>query len=136
MTKFDKYDWYGKPLDILIGKKVLSIYGDKNSFAIETDQGSYTFDAYGDCCSVSWFENISGIDNLVGHTVLSVRTDDLPSPESSEESYECIQAYGWTVTTDKGYFQIEMRNSSNGYYGGSIEVSEGRDKNLKPLVDF
>ena len=32
-----------------------------------------TYEAYGDCCSESWFADITGLDNLRGQTVIGVR---------------------------------------------------------------
>ncbi len=80
-----------------------------------------TWEAEGDCCSYSWFEHISGVDliNSDGGVVTEIREKLLDPPSADEElGYDCLQNYGWTVVTDRGYFDIEMRNSSNGYYGG------------------
>ncbi len=32
-----------------------------------------------------------------------------------------LQQYFYEIVTDKGSFTLEMRNESNGYYGGSME---------------
>lgn len=39
-------------------------------------------------------------------------------------SDECIQYYGYEIITDKGSAKLEFRNSSNGYYGGSMTASK------------
>ncbi len=36
--------------------------------------------------------------------------------------YYVVYEDGYKLTTDKGYADIVFRNSSNGYYGGSIEL--------------
>ena len=33
-------------------------------------------------------------------------------------------AYGWKIATNKGYADIVFRNSSNGYYGGEINLMQ------------
>lgn len=42
---------------------------------------------------------------------------DLGTPPDDE----CIKYYGFKITTSKGHIIIDYRNSSNGYYGGSLE---------------
>lgn len=37
---------------------------------------------------------------------------------------ECDEAYGYKIFTDKGQADIIFRNSSNGYYGGSLNGVE------------
>ena len=39
-----------------------------------------------------------------------------------EDPYDCIQQYFYEFKTDVGSFSIEMRNISNGYYGGELLV--------------
>jgi hypothetical protein len=41
---------------------------------------------------------------------------------------ELVQVYKWTLTTDRGHFDLIFRNASNGYYGGSIELYSGVNK--------
>lgn len=74
----------------------------------------------GDCCSVSWIEHVelpAGGFPAVVHEV-----QDLALPGSCEDHpiYDCLQVYGLKITTDKGDMVIDYRNSSNGYYGGSL----------------
>lgn len=35
-----------------------------------------------------------------------------------------IKVYRTTIVTDRGFIDIEYRNSSNGYYGGWLEKDE------------
>ena len=35
----------------------------------------------------------------------------------------CVAYYGLKITTDNGRAVIDYRNSSNGYYGGSLELA-------------
>lgn len=113
----------------LEGAKVNDIYVDASheSIALYTDKGTFYLDAYGDCCSHSWYEHISGVDALKGQVIRSVQEIGLGEvmPRAETEYQEYVQAYSIKFTTDKGYFEIEMRNSSNGYYGGYVNLEEG-----------
>jgi len=62
---------YNYHLSSLVGKKVLNveINDAKDFIAFHTDKGIFSYLAYGDCCSSSWFEHISGLDVLIGSTV-------------------------------------------------------------------
>lgn len=112
----------------LIGKKVtgLLINDDQSVLAFYTDQGVIAYDAWGDCCSESWFADITGVSALLYGTVQTV---DEVSMEGynvedgrSRQGYD--EAYGYKLITDKGCVDIVFRNSSNGYYGGSIELMQ------------
>lgn len=103
----------------LVGRKIIGLYGDKDTLQFETDEGVITYGCEGDCCSSSWFEHVSGVEVLVGHTVTKAETIGMPDIPQ-EDVWECVQAYGFQLLTDKGHFLIEMRNLSNGYYGGNI----------------
>jgi hypothetical protein len=37
-----------------------------------------------------------------------------------EESYEVIEDGFFTIKTDRGYIDLEVRNEHNGYYGGHV----------------
>jgi hypothetical protein len=124
----------------LIGKTVTQVRfsKDKDLIVFETvgeDSLPYNFgfQAEGDCCSSSWFEHINGLSALIGQKVNNVVERNLPDPPESK-NYECLQLYGWTLETSLGRFDIEMRNESNGYYGGYItECVTG--KNLPPVLN-
>ena len=53
---------------------------------------------------------------------LGITGDDMTQRCKCEHWQECDEAYGYKLTTDKGYADIVFRNSSNGNYGGSIEL--------------
>jgi hypothetical protein len=44
--------------------------------------------------------------------------------EDREDGYDVIQDGFWTIKTDRGYLDLEVRNSHNGYYGGSVTYDE------------
>lgn len=92
------------------------------------------WEAEGDCCSSSWIEHIEGVENLTGQTILSASAVNGPVEEDHPE-YECLRTYFYKLVTTAGYLDIDMRNSSNGYYGGSLtsEILGRYDKNGKSL---
>ena len=123
----------------LVGKSIRSIYvsDDQRTLSFETDQGTITYDAKGDCCSESWFADITGVSALLGGTVTTAQ-------EISMDGYNvndgrCRQekdaAYGVKITTNKGYADIVYRNSSNGYYGGWIGLSSFIPKDMTEITD-
>jgi hypothetical protein len=57
-------------------------------------------------------------------------TDD----RSDEDGYDVVQDGFWTIATDRGYLDLEVRNSHNGYYGGSVEYRE--EHNIGNIEDL
>jgi hypothetical protein len=109
----------------LIGKKIngISINDDQSILSFDTDQGQVNYEAYGECCSESWFADITGVSALLGGTVATVEEvsmDGYNVEDGRGRQYEDA-AYGYKLTTDRGYADIVFRNSSNGYYGGNLE---------------
>lgn len=114
-------------IEHLVGSviKTVSMNEDKTEirFDFEDARLPLVIKAYGDCCSNSWFEHLAGFEALIGHKVVEVV--DRPMPEGTNDpNDQYIQYYGWTIVTARGRADLEMRNSSNGYYGGWIEVGE------------
>lgn len=99
-----------------------------------TDQGPIAYETDGDCCSETWFADITGVDCLLGHVVTKIEdveyanydgADGIRPPEEDGRSrQEVDQYYGVKLTTDLGYVDIVYRNSSNGYYGGDCEQTD------------
>lgn len=100
-------------------EKIL-ISPDQDYLVFETDKGRQAYYADGDCCSRSWFSGITGVDALLGHTVGEIEAVPM-SEVDSDPQYDCLKIYGIKLTTDAGRADVEFRNSSNGYYGGSCD---------------
>lgn len=77
--------------------------------------------AEGDCCSNSWFEHVDDV-GAVGGIITEFTNDPMPDGDYPSEinSYEYIQYDFMSIRTTSGRLHMEMRNSSNGYYGGYI----------------
>lgn len=109
----------------LIGKTVRAVYlaADGGAIRFDLDDGeSLVVRADGDCCSHSWIEEIQGVEQLIGSPVVSVEGVSMPDKAGNRYGHyeEEMQYYGCKITTGKGYALIDYRNSSNGYYGGSL----------------
>lgn len=113
-------------LSDVVGKtpsKVL-LSQDKELLSFTFDDGtSLTWSAVGDCCSSSWFESVESFD--FNGAIRQVEMINGPEREDGE-----LKIYFCTIYSVSGRLCIEMRNSSNGYYGGWIEVGE------KPLDQY
>lgn len=115
----------------LIGKKLIEpsiLSEDKTIITLKTETSTIKLEAEGDCCSHSWVEHSDIIP--AGEIIKEVIEKDVTVIQ--EEGYdresnsynECIKQYFYEVKTDKGSYTIEMRNESNGYYGGCFNVKE------------
>lgn len=123
MGYYDDTDMKGLEGKTIIG---LRIGADESLLVFDTPEGHIAYAARGDCCSESWFADINGISALIGGTVQSAETIPLDNynVDDGRTRQEYDEAYGWKLTTNRGYVDIVMRNSSNGYYGGWISLYE------------
>jgi hypothetical protein len=110
----------------LQGKHIQSVHIGVNEASIKfmCDNEEIVFIVDGDCCSESWFSEILNLDAIVGHTVFEVQELKLPTHYDCNGRQEIDCFYGYGITTDVGHATIVFRNSSNGYYGGSINLAE------------
>lgn len=110
----------------LVGKYIVGVWLSdcKRFISFFHPDGVVSFSAEGDCCSHSWIEHLQGYAQLVGHTVTRVEAVPGPGPSpQDQEGHECLTIYWWKIHTDGGYALLDFRNSSNGYYGGSLETT-------------
>ena len=107
----------------LVGKTCVAVdlADDGGAIRFVLDDGSEVVArADGDCCSHTWIENVDAPERLVGAPILSVR--DIAMPDLGQPGeYDVIAYYGCEITTALGAVVIDYRNSSNGYYGGSLQ---------------
>lgn len=89
-----------------------------------TDNNLITYACYGDCCSETWIYAICGSEALLNHLVLSYEEVEMPTPNDDRTRQEYDQLYCYRIRTNNGICDIEFRNSSNGYYGGSLDFCE------------
>lgn len=108
--------------NILVGRVIekIRIASDKKAILFVTDKGDVIAKADGDCCSSTWFENISLPAYSLPLKVIGVEDIEMPESENENCDGDVIAHYGCKVSTEKGDIVIDYRNESNGYYGGNI----------------
>lgn len=109
-------------MNVLIGKTLLGmkIAADREAILFETDAGPIVAHCDADCCSHTWVEHIELPFRGFPAIVTAVDNLDLPGSDDNHPTHDCLQVYGLKITTDHGEIVIDYRNSSNGYYGGSL----------------
>lgn len=138
--------------DNLIGKRVngILISESNNYLVFRTIDGEiFIYATSGDCCNSVWVNHIAGVDILGqgnsfdllrGALVTGAEDKGWGDNREDNDGYDVIQDGFWTIQTDRGYIDIEVRNSHNGYYGGNFEQVEGRfldEERLRPVTkDF
>lgn len=107
--------------NVLIGKILtgMKISEDKMALLLSTTEGDLVVGTDADCCSHTWIEHVEL--PALGFPCLVTEVSDLNMPDlGSPDEYDVIAYYGCKISTDKGDIIIDYRNSSNGYYGGSL----------------
>ena len=126
----------------LIGKKIVNAYlsADKTYLGFILEGGErLAYYTEGDCCSHSWIEYFSNSEYLAGALVLDVQ--DIDGVEGSSDytssDDDCIQCYGVKVILEgRPAFELEYRNASNGYYGGSLDKTTMTDEQWKKMLEI
>jgi len=109
----------------LLNKKVEIYLNTHNDYTIifRADNINYLFQLESECCSESWFSDIDNPEVLNGYSVTDIIMRNLDSYNiydgRTRQVYDMV--YGYSLVTGMGYCDIIFRNSSNGYYGGSME---------------
>jgi len=127
----------------IIGRKIKRIFMDENNLVFETDNGKFAYWVDGDCCSHSYFHDFVGVKKLLENgPIRSVEAIHLEvgKNEIKDDGDDCIECYGYRFTTENPQFGeqssvMSFRNSSNGYYGGSLEESETTPDNVPEIFD-
>lgn len=109
----------------LVGLTITDIRWDGDSITFNTqEKGDITANVYGDCCSHSWIDSVETPARGYPAVVQDAFSLDLPGQDSdppSEDSGTYRKYYGLRIVTDNGDIDIDYRNDSNGYYGGSLD---------------
>lgn len=115
-------------IDVLKNSYVKAIYLARENTLIkfETDQGNFYFFTSGDCCSESWINHISGINALLENKINKTDAIFMKSLSSKDEGHsgrdDVDEIYSFKLFTSQGICELEMRNASNGYYGGYLSL--------------
>ena len=107
------------------GKILERVEWNEDEIKIFTKCGdTYSATAQGECCSESFICHID--EPVLGAEILddTMREIDLPSQENicslprKDHENDVETQYFYKLRTTKGDLIVEMRNYSNGYYGG------------------
>ena len=131
----------------IVGKRINGVFlgNDAWTLVFRTTGGEYhRFDTSNDCCNSVWVNHITGLhilgegnsfDLLKGALVTGSEDKGWGENRSDKDGYEVIQDGFWTLRTDRGYIDIEVRNSHNGYYGGTFDYNEDGIKGVEDLKE-
>lgn len=127
----------------LVGKRINGIFlaNDSWTLVFRTVEGQYLrYDTHNDCCNSVWFNHINGVDAVgTGNSfdllrgALVLEAEDKDWVQQDDEGYDVVEDVCFTLRTDRGYIDIEVRNSHNGYYGGRVSEAELDDDVMQNL---
>ena len=122
----------------LIGQRINGIFVNDthDRVAFRTNEGRYLgFYTSGECCNNVYINHMSGtevlgegnsFDLLRGALVLGVEEKEWVEVNEHDRG-ECVEDGFFTIRTDRGYIDFEVRNEHNGYYGGHVGEEDDFD---------
>ena len=138
--------------NVLVGKRINGLFIGEDAWALvfrDINGRHYCFRTKNDCCNTVWFNHVNGVETVLGEgnvfdilrgaMVTGVEDKGWTEDRTDEDGYDVIQDGFWTIATDRGYIDLEVRNSHNGYYGGSVVYDEESDmskiENLQAVTE-
>jgi hypothetical protein len=138
--------------NVLVGKRINGLFIGDDAWALvfrDINGRHYCFRTENDCCNTVWFNHVNGVETVLGEgnvfdilrgaMVTGVESKGWTDDRTDEDGYDVIQDGFWTIATDRGYIDLEVRNSHNGYYGGSVvydaESDLGTIENLRAVTE-
>ena len=137
-------------LNRLLGRRINGIFlnEDHTQVVFRTiEDERIGFYVHGDCCNTVYINHFQGVDVvgegnafdiLRGALVTAVEEKEWVSVENPDkESWDVIEDGFFTIRTNRGYIDFEVRNEHNGYYSGHLsEWDEPVDlSTLHPLTE-
>jgi hypothetical protein len=121
--------------NVLVGKRINGLFIGDDDWALvfrDINGRHYCFRTENDCCNTVWFNHVNGVETVLGEGnlfdilrgAMVTGVEDKGWTEDRADGYDVIQDAFWTIKTDRGYIDLEVRNSHNGYYGGSVKYDE------------
>ena len=138
--------------NVLVGKRINGLFIGDDAWALvfrDINGRHYCFRTENDCCNTVWFNHVNGVETVLGEgnvfdilrgaMVTGVESKGWTDDRTDEDGYDVIQDGFWTIATDRGYIDLEVRNSHNGYYGGSVvydaESNIGTIEDLRAVTE-
>lgn len=131
----------------IIGKYIVRVLinADYDTLVFYDNQGiKYIYCAVGDCCNTVWFNHMSGtecfvnqyaLDIIAGTLISSVEAKDSVRVSVDEYYTEVVDDSFFTMITDRGFVDFELRNSHNGFYGGNVVFAGNKLEDVDTDVD-
>ena len=126
--------------DLLVDEIILAIYvsdiEEAYFMTFELEGGNLvSFKVEGDCCSTSWFADFFNVGNIINQPILGVSEIDLEEfgyqLQDGRGKQDDDKIYGYKIYTKDHVGVFSFRNSSNGYYGGWLEITSNHtDRHL------
>ena len=121
--------------NVLVGKRINGLFIGDDDWALvfrDINGRHYCFRTKNDCCNTVWFNHLNGVSTVLGEGnvfdilrgAMVTAVESKGWSEDRADGYDVIQDGFWTIKTDRGYIDLEVRNSHNGYYGGSVKYDE------------
>ena len=103
------------------GAKIVRVEASEDLVVIATDKGTLRLTVDADCCSESWFVHTD--DFQPTGTIIGAEETEWEETAEGEQRQESTQVAFLRFLTSDGPQTLEMRNGSNGYYGGWLIAS-------------
>jgi hypothetical protein len=127
-------------LNKLVGHRINGIFlnQDHTRVVFRTIEGrEFGYYTHGDCCNTVYINHFQGkdvvgegntFDLLRGALVLATEEKEWVAIDDDDTEYDddsygggCVEDGFFTIKTDRGYIDFEVRNEHNGYYSGHLE---------------
>lgn len=100
------------------------INSDMTVLKIKTSHGYIDFECYGDECSDTWIDHVSGINGIIGNEIIGTEGAETGMGASTKNEVDVIYLLK-ILHTGHEYMCIEYRNSGDGYSSGEIRLEVG-----------
>jgi hypothetical protein len=124
-------------LNRLVGKRINGIFLNEDNTQVvfrTIEDECIGFYVHGDCCNTVYINHFQGVDVigegntfdlLRGALVTEVEEKEwvaIDDSEQDEDSWvdDCVEDGFFTIRTNRGYIDFEVRNEHNGYYSGHL----------------
>ena len=133
-------DYSMKRFRPMIGKRIRNIKLDADNqryLLFETDSDHIVFEAVTPDWSesISWFADIIGVEEVLNQSIVSIVDIEMDKrvkfDNRTKEGYTFDDFYGVKIKSNRGICDIIYRNSSYGFYGGDLKVSETIPENVR-----
>lgn len=107
----------------LIDKKIINVYlnGVRDVLIFEDSNNIlYSYECNGECCAISYIATFSNIQALLGEIIIKV---DIKESKSEDTDDGVLDTCFYTISTNKGFIDFDLRTEHNGYYYGWIEYN-------------